>query len=189
MKSLIHVSQRNRLQRGLTLPELLVAMVIFAIVVGFAVPSFQGTLRKQELNSQLGLITSTLAYARSEAISRRKATAICTTADQTSCLSQADWSSGWLVFVDEDADGTLDAGEEILRAGGESGGDSSLTVVADAGAPYAARFNIDGERVAGVNALSLCQGDAASGADTLHSRTITLTNVGSNRVSTGANCP
>jgi type IV fimbrial biogenesis protein FimT len=45
-----------------------------------------------------------LYLARSEAIKRGQTVSICKTLDGASCSERGDWNSGWLVFVDLDAD-------------------------------------------------------------------------------------
>lgn len=174
------------MQRGLTLPELLIALVVFAILVGLAAPSFQGTLRNQELNSQTGLLTSSLAFARSEAIARRSTTSLCPSIDGSNCsVGTNDWSQGWLVYLDQDENGLPENASDILRAVGSAGGEASL--VADRSGVIS--YNLDGERQGGITAMSVCAGNAVSGPDSDHSRTVSISLVGSSRVEKGANCP
>jgi len=177
-------------QGGLTIPELMIGIALFSIVVSMAAPSFQNLMRRQELNSQMGLLNSTLAYARNEAISRQQNVAFCASSNGTSCLAASkDWSAGWLVFIDADNDGIADAGETILRRGGEAGGSASLRVADTNPSPLAIRYNQSGERESGVSTLWLCAGNADAGADVGKSKTITVSNVGSTRVAKGATCP
>ena len=58
-------------QRGMTLVELLVTLVIAAIIAIIAVPSFTGFLARQRLTSDVNEIISVLSFARSEAIKQR----------------------------------------------------------------------------------------------------------------------
>jgi type IV fimbrial biogenesis protein FimT len=60
-----------------------------------------------------------LATARSEASKRRGRMTLCKNdngaAADTACSTTSSWSDGWLVFVDTNNNGALDAGETILR--------------------------------------------------------------------------
>lgn len=184
------VVMSNR-EAGLTIPELMLGLLLFSILVSMAAPSFQNVMRKQELRSQTSLLSSTLAYARNEAITRKQNVAVCGSLDGASCQNGAvDWSAGWMVFTDLNDNRTFDvASEEILRAGGDIAGQASLRVVNGAGGNVALVYNESGEREDGVSELRLCAGNAVSGADTERSRTITVNNVGSSRVAVGATCP
>lgn len=58
-------------QRGFTLVELLVTLIIVTIVATMAVPAFTGFLARQQLASDVNEIISVLSFARSEAIKQR----------------------------------------------------------------------------------------------------------------------
>ncbi|WP_185231904.1 GspH/FimT family pseudopilin [Teredinibacter franksiae] len=174
-------------QRGMTLPELMMGIALFAILVSMAVPSFEGMMRRQELNAQLGLLNSTLAFARNQAITRKEDVTFCGTADGATCTTSSNWSAGWLVFVDENSNGNFDVGELVLRSGGEDGGQAKLNVVS--AVPLSVRYQASGESETGVSTLYLCAGNAETGADTSKSRTLTVSRVGSTRVAKGATCP
>ncbi|WP_082087120.1 GspH/FimT family pseudopilin [Teredinibacter purpureus] len=174
-------------QKGLTIPELMIGIALLAILTSFAVPSFTGLMRRQELNAQLSLLTSTLAFVRNEAVTRQENIVFCGSPNGSSCTSGTDWSDGWLVYVDTDDDNILDPSEIVLRRGGESGGRSTLNVVT--ATPQVIKYNSSGEAGIGVSTVYLCSGSAISGADTDKSRTLSVSNVGSVRVAMGATCP
>jgi prepilin-type N-terminal cleavage/methylation domain-containing protein len=58
-------------QRGFTLLELLLVMLILALVAAFTIPALTGLTRAGDLNSASRLVTNLLTVARSEAINRR----------------------------------------------------------------------------------------------------------------------
>jgi type IV fimbrial biogenesis protein FimT len=56
--------------RGLTLPELLVALAVLAIVIAVAVPSFRSLIEVQRLRSINSQLVTDLQFARNEAATR-----------------------------------------------------------------------------------------------------------------------
>ena len=96
---------------GFTLPELLITVLILAIVMSIAVPSLKPLINRQDLLAKASLLSSTLAYARNEAVARVASVTLCGTSDQVSCSGTSDLSEGWLVFLDKDADGLFNLGD------------------------------------------------------------------------------
>jgi type IV fimbrial biogenesis protein FimT len=73
----INSSYRTRTgSKGFTLLELMIVMVIVAIGVALAVPSYQDTLQKRRLTSAAESIASVLAQAQGEAIKRNETVAV-----------------------------------------------------------------------------------------------------------------
>lgn len=102
---------------GFTAVELMVVIAIVATLAALAMPSFKDVLDRYRVHQATQDLSAMLYQARTEAIRRgghitvRKATSTdCTTA------GAGDWSCGWVVFVDADDDGVLDAGEEQLQS-------------------------------------------------------------------------
>lgn len=75
-------------QLGFTLVELMVAIAIMAIVIAFAVPSFEQIRNGNRLSSGANDLLTALQLARTEAIRRNRAITFCPTdPGQTDCLS------------------------------------------------------------------------------------------------------
>jgi len=117
-------------ERGFTLIELMVTVGVVAILAAVAIPSFSSMIQNGRQSSVYNGLISELNYARSEAVKRSTSVVVCARADDTSCATTAQWDDGWLVFVDTNRDGTIGAGEDILRVG-ESVSDKQ-TVIAEA---------------------------------------------------------
>lgn len=99
---------------GFTLLELMIALVIAAILLAAAVPSFQGQIRNSRMSAASNDLVSSLMTAKSESVARNNGVSICKrNVAGTGCLTTGGWEQGWIIFVDTDADGTVD-GEEIL---------------------------------------------------------------------------
>jgi len=102
-------------QRGVTLLELLIVLIIAGIVFSQVLPAFSALMARNRRSMALNRFVTALQYARSESLKRGDYVALCKSADGAHCMSGGYWGEGWLVFVDEDRDRTHDAGETLLR--------------------------------------------------------------------------
>ena len=94
-------------QRGLSLIELLAALVVLSVLIGLAAPSFSRMIAEQRLREASSEMRVSLATARSEAVKRGQAVLV--------TPREADnWSSGWCVGPEESANGCGDT--ESLQA-------------------------------------------------------------------------
>ena len=107
-----------RLQRGFTMIELMITIMVLGLVLGLGVPGFRDLVLNNRQASAVNELVTALQLARSEAITRNvaapSAVSVCASNDGAACAGT--WSDGWIVFNDADGDGALDAGEIVLRA-------------------------------------------------------------------------
>jgi type IV fimbrial biogenesis protein FimT len=114
----------RRREGGFTLVEAMVVIAISAILVGLAAPSMRNLIERNGVNESLDSLTSSLAFARAEAIKRGFPVIVCrSTGAETNtptCSSNLAWNTGWLVFADFDSDGSFDSskGDVLLRVQG-----------------------------------------------------------------------
>jgi type IV fimbrial biogenesis protein FimT len=109
---------------GFTLLELLATITVIAILSAIAVPGFLDFARNNRLTTATNELVSDMLVARNEAVKRNRPVVICKTLDATAASPVCDanvanpWTTGWIVFVDSDDDGTRDAGEFLVRLHG-----------------------------------------------------------------------
>jgi type IV fimbrial biogenesis protein FimT len=99
---------------GFTLLELMITVGIIGVVTAIAVPSMGVYIKNDRLTTNINTLVGHLAYARNEAVTRSVQVGLCASENTTSC-SGNNWSLGWILFVDEDANNTFTPGEEITR--------------------------------------------------------------------------
>ena len=102
-------------QAGLTLIELMIVMAIAAMLLGVAVPAFSGGLEAARSLEARSSLLSSLQSAASRAALTGVHGVLCPSLDGTACADSADWSAGWLVFMDLNASRELEGGERILH--------------------------------------------------------------------------
>ncbi len=90
--------QNIKRERGFTLIELLVLIAIVAILATVAVPDFSATIRNDRNISQVNSLLTSMALARSAAITTSSNVSICAGSD-TSC-SGTSWANGWVIYYD-----------------------------------------------------------------------------------------
>jgi len=88
---------RRAYARGMTLIELMTALVIAAILMAVAVPSFRNASLGSKLSASANNLLSSLQLARSEAIKRNVAVTVCASADGATCAGGGGWEQGWVV--------------------------------------------------------------------------------------------
>jgi type IV fimbrial biogenesis protein FimT len=101
---------------GMTLIELMVAIVIMAILSMLAVPSFQKQIAASRLTSATNDLFTSLTQARADSIRQGVRMTVCVSSNGSSCdavSTTATWSVGWVGFNDPTraASPALDSGE------------------------------------------------------------------------------
>lgn len=86
------MTAHNR-QRGFTIIELMVVIVIAGVLLTLALPAFNDMLARRRLEGQANEFVTDLAYAKSEAVQRNRNVALFTGGGGT-CYTIAMWTTG-----------------------------------------------------------------------------------------------
>lgn len=122
-----HKWYKSSNQRGFNILELIATLSITATLTGIGVPAMLDLVRNNRIVVQLNEFVHTLHIARNEAISRSRGVTICKSSNGSSCDSTGTWENGWIVFADQDRDGTVDSGTDtILKVFPKLGGQNEL---------------------------------------------------------------
>lgn len=104
---------------GLTLIELLVTLTIVAVIAMAGVPALRDLIMGQRMTSQINGFVHGVFLAKQSAHTRLVETVICKSPTGRRCEPDADWTDGWLLFINRDRDypARIDATEPILATG------------------------------------------------------------------------
>lgn len=122
-----------RKDRGFTLIELLVTIAVATILAGVGIPSMIDIVRINRRAAAANGIVTAVQQARSTAASLGVNVILCHSTSGSDCsgTDDPDWSEGWMLFMDDNRDntsdstdrnGTRDAGEPVIMAGGPHAG-------------------------------------------------------------------
>jgi type IV fimbrial biogenesis protein FimT len=105
----------RRLVRGFSLIELMVVLALIGIVSMLAAPSFSSAFLSNKLAAYSNSFIASAQLARSEAIKRNRSVHVCRSADGATCAASGTWQQGWIVWSDDNGNGSLDAGEPVVQ--------------------------------------------------------------------------
>jgi len=123
----------SRFERGFTLVELMITLVVLGVLAGIAAPAMRDAVMNNALATETNDMLASLMFARSEAIKRSSPVRLCKTPDPNAsppvCTNGNPWTTGWIIFVDSNPNGTYDGGDVLLRLGdGFSGANKKINL-------------------------------------------------------------
>ena len=104
--------------RGFTLLELMITLLIAGIILSIGVPSFRGVMQNQRMTSATNELVMSLNLAKSEAIKRVVYVSICKSSNGVTCGDAGtSWRDGWIVFANATVAnlGVRDFADELIR--------------------------------------------------------------------------
>ncbi len=136
----------TRSQRGFTLYELLITLLVIGVILSLGVPNIMEFTANSRVSATANDLHSSFLLARSEAARARASVAVCAWDINVSPNPQCTggvFDGGWIVFVDDDEDGVVegsdgnifvDPGESVLRT--YAAVDDQIDITANGGASY-----------------------------------------------------
>lgn len=146
--------------KGFTLLELLIVLVLAAIFLSLATPSFSEFRRNALLSGAANDFLGSVQLGRTEAIKRQERVSLCPVTDLENPTCEAGTSfTAWAVFADADGNCEPDSATDILRVAGIKDSAARDPVVAESDGPCVA-FSPTGYRTATVSATHVIFCDA-----------------------------
>ncbi|RFA30393.1 hypothetical protein CAI21_07055 [Alkalilimnicola ehrlichii] len=160
-------------QQGVTLIEVMTALVVLAILLSTAVPALGRLRADNQLVAVLNLFSGSMQLARSQAVTRSVRTVLCPSDNGSACADVPYWELGWIGF--EDPSGSGDCGAPLGADRCDDGGrlflvqsalDNSVTLRANSHLRKAVVFDPQGFARGAAATFTVCDNrgiDAARG--------------------------
>ena len=104
----------SRAARGTSMTETMTALAIAAILAGAGAPALWSLVGRGQADAAMEQMVSAVRFTRHLAVTRRTAATLCP-GSGARCGRRDSWHDGAIIFLDADADGRLDAGDEVVR--------------------------------------------------------------------------
>jgi type IV fimbrial biogenesis protein FimT len=119
----------NSRAAGFTLVELMVSLMIIAILVGLATPSFRSFTHNTQTTAANNDLVTALNLTRSEALRRGTGVTVCSSPNGVVCGVAGDWKSGWIVFQDTDQSGAIADPKYVVQKWSAAGGAIQIATI------------------------------------------------------------
>ena len=130
--------------------ELLAVLAIAALLAAAAMPSLQQVLARQQVRAAATDLFSAIELTRAQAMARGQRVLL-----MPAGPGGTDWGTGWLAFIDRNANLAFDDGDELLfRQGPLSAGIAAQFAFSSATAPFYIAYNGAGRSCSATNSLA-----------------------------------
>lgn len=162
-------------QRGFTLIELMIVLIILAVILSITLPGFQNVFLSTRLANYANEMVGSVYVARGEAIKRNTNVRLCASANGTTCATTGGWAQGWVV---------LDPNDTVLQQKPAFDGGFSI---ADGGGAHLITFSSAGAASPATN-FKICRQTPSAGNQERQLAVSTVGRTNVTRTSTGT-CP
>lgn len=137
--------QTLKRQAGVTLPELVIALALGAILMSIGIPSYRYITCSSRISSEVNSLLGDLQWARSEAVREGETVTVCPAdASRTQCVAHSNaWQNGWIIFSDINNNATVANANAVLRVSPAFGSTPQDTFISDNGLSFVS-FNREG---------------------------------------------
>ena len=135
---------------GHTLLELLAVLAMAALLAAAAMPGLQQVLARQQVRAAATDLFSAIELTRAQAMARGQRVLL-----MPAGPGGTDWGTGWLAFIDRNANLGFDDGDELLlRQGPLPAGIAAQFAFSSATAPFYIAYNGAGRSCSATNSLA-----------------------------------
>ncbi|HTC26769.1 GspH/FimT family pseudopilin [Dyella sp.] len=113
--------RHRKASAGFTVIELLVVLIIMALLIAWALPTYKNLVNGSRLTGEMNDLATDAELARSAAIKQGLAVTLCASpapaASAPTCAGSGttEWNTGWIAFIDVANDHTVDPQDTVLK--------------------------------------------------------------------------
>ncbi|MBT8054405.1 MAG: GspH/FimT family pseudopilin [Gammaproteobacteria bacterium] len=130
----------------------MVTVAIAGILLVAGAPALQNFSRLQQMKAAVNTLQNDLMMSRSSAVHLNTRVVACPGTPGAGCSDSTDWSGGWIVFADNNADRQRQAGENLIRRGQQT---EQMLILSNAGRTRI-RFLPDGSAPGSNSSITFC---------------------------------
>ena len=143
-------TRKHPRRTGHTLLELLAVLAMAALLAAAAMPGLQQVLARQQVRAAATDLFSAIELTRAQAMARGQRVLL-----MPAGPGGTDWGTGWLAFIDRNANLAFDDGDELLlRQGPLPAGIAAQFAFSSATAPFYIAYNGAGRSCSATNSLA-----------------------------------
>jgi type IV fimbrial biogenesis protein FimT len=154
--------RNSRFERGFTMVELMIALVVLGVLAGIAAPAMRDAVMNNSLATETNDMLASLMLARSEAIKRSNPVLLCKTLDPNASppvcntVAATPWTTGWIIFSDLNSNNVYDDGTDVLLRLGDGFSGANKKIKMSTSFQNNIEFDRIGFLTNGAGSISIC---------------------------------